>query len=439
MIVPRNRLLLWTAAMVPVAAAGTTLPEASAPALAATGALLLLALVDAALARGPLRGLRVEVPGVVRLFKDREGKVPLVLRHAAGPERLLKVGLSLPAGFRAPAEAMEALLPAGAEGSRIEWACTPPERGTFRLGDCGVEAASPLGFWSARARLPAGGELRVYPNLAGERKNLAALFLNRGRFGVHTQRMVGRGRDFEELREYLPGDGYDQIHWKATAKRGRPVTKLFQVERTQEVYVAIDHSRLSGRRVGGFAALERSVNAALVLGLAAERQGDLFGLLTFGDRVRGFVRARNGKAHYHACRDALFALQPQPVAPDFADVCAFVRLRLRRRALLVVLTDLDDPVLSEKLVRHVRLISRQHLVLLGVPRSPSAAPLYEGEPPDSLDAIYRRLGGHLLWRRLREQARTLQRHGVKTLFLDHERTSAQLVTEYLAIKQRQLL
>src|SRR5207247_10489432 len=86
-----------------------------------------------------------------------------------------------------------------------------------------------------------------YPNLFTERKSLAALFLHRGSFGLHAQRQVGKGREFEQLREYIPGDGFDEVHWKATAKRGRPITKIFQVERTQEVYVVIDASRLSAR------------------------------------------------------------------------------------------------------------------------------------------------------------------------------------------------
>src|SRR6185312_13308872 len=198
--------------------------------------------------------------------------------------------------------------------------------------------------------LPAQSEIRVYPNLLGERKNLAALFLNRGAFGLHAQRQVGKGRDFEKLREYVPGDGYDEIHWKATARRGKPITKVFQIEKTQEVYVIVDASRLSARKPDENAetnsVLERFVTAALVLGLAAEQQGDLFGLLTFTDKVETFVRAKNGDAHYNTCRDALYTLEPKIVTPDFDELCTFLRLRLRRRALLVFLTALDDPAVA---------------------------------------------------------------------------------------------
>src|SRR5207249_4933492 len=100
--------------------------------------------------------------------------------------------------------------------------------------------------------------------------------------------------------------------------------------------------------------------------LASEQQGHLFGLLTFSDKVQKFVRAKNGKAHYAACRDALYALQPQIVTPDFDELCSFIRLRLRRRALLVFLTALDDPVLAESFVRNMDLIRRQHLILVNM-------------------------------------------------------------------------
>ena len=188
-----------------------------------------------------------------------------------------------------------------------------------------VEGTSPLGFWAARKIVPVQSEIRVYPNLLNDRKNLAALFLNRGVFGLHAQRQIGKGRDFEKLREYIPGDGYDEIHWKATARRGKPITKVFQIEKTQEVYVVVDASRLSARTTtetaGADSALERFVTAALVLGLAAEQQGDLFGLLTFTDKVEKFVRAKNGESHYNACRDALYTLQPKIVTPDFDELC----------------------------------------------------------------------------------------------------------------------
>lgn len=463
MIVPQTRLLFWVAAgVVPFLALAGLVPEAAPLAGSLTAALAALIALDALRARGVLDGIRVELPAVVRLSKDRDGAIALEVRNERQAARRLRIGLAFPREIRSASEDLTALLPAGAACSRLAWRCTPRRRGRYLLEHCYLESGSPWGFWSLRARQAARAELRVYPNLLTERRSVAALFLNRGHFGAHAQRQVGKGRDFEKLREYVHGDGYDEIHWKATAKRGRPVTKIFQIERTQEVYVVIDASRLSARSAstardgettaagsGSPAAapgdearstvLERFLTAALVLGLAAEQQGDLFGLVTFSDRVQQFVRAKNGKSHYTACRDAIYGLHPRIVTPDFEELCSFIRLRLRRRALLVFLTSLDDPVLAESFVRGLDLVSRQHLVLVNMLQPPGVRPLFSDLAVASLDGVYRELGGHILWHQLCELEKVLQRRGVRFSLLGDERLSAQLVGQYLNVKQRQLL
>jgi uncharacterized protein (DUF58 family) len=135
--------------------------------------------------------------------------------------------------------------------------------------------------------------------------------------------------------------------------------------------------------------LERYVTASLILGLAAEQQGDQFGLVTFSDRVLSFVRAKSGQAHYDACRDRLYALQPQSVTPDFDDLCSFIRLRLRKRALLIFLTALDDPMLAESFAKASELISRQHLLLVNMLQPPGAQPVFSDAGVSGIDDLYR--------------------------------------------------
>jgi uncharacterized protein (DUF58 family) len=464
MIVPRSRLLFWFAAVVlPFA----LLAAIDSDAVLASGgfiiAFVVIVAIDALGARRSLTGIDVELPPVARLSKDREGRFDVRIHNAPQRRRNLRIALGLPPQIPAVIEELEVILPAGSEWSRLTWICRPVERGNFRLKKAYIEGSSSLGFWAIRKTFPVQCELRVYPNLLTERKNLAALFLNRGTFGLHAQRQVGKGRDFEKLRDYVPGDGFDEIHWKATARRGKPVTKVFQIERTQEVYVVVDASRLSARKSvvsspwsvteeasvsspttdhglrTADSVLERFVTAALVLGLAAEQQGDLFGLLTFTNKVETFVRARNGKAHYSACRDALYTLQPQTVTPDFDELCTFLRLRLRRRALIIFLTSLDDPALAESFVRNIDLIRRQHLVLVNMIQPPGTVPLFTDSNVNSTDDLYRQLGGHLQWSRLRQLEKTLQRRGVRFSLLQNERLSADLVSQYLNVKQRQIL
>jgi len=464
MIAPSSKLLFWVAVIVlPFALLAAVVPAAAPVSLLLIAALVLLALADAVGSSKSLGGIGVELPAVARMSKDREAKLELRIRNERQTARILRLALAWPREIKPAEEIVETVLPAQSEWSRLIQVCIPRCRGNYQLDRAFIEGGSPLGFWAVRKTIPLRSEIRVYPNLLTERKNLAALFLNRGAFGAHARRQIGKGRDFEKLREYVPGDGYDEIHWKATARRGKPITKVFQIEKTQEIYVIVDASRLSARsgastlpvgpaknnsatqaesrrlEAGAATVLEKFVTAALVLGLAAEQQGDLFGLLTFTNQVEKFVRARNGQAHYSACRDALYTLQPKIVTPDFDELCTFLRLRLRRRALLVFLTALDDPALAESFVRNIELIRRQHIVLVNMVQPPGVQPMFTGRDVAETDDLYRQLGGHLQWQNLRELQKVLQRRGVRFSLLDNERLSAGLVAQYMAVKQRQLL
>lgn len=469
MIVPRSKLLFWVGLIVlPFGFLAGIETAVGAVPIGAIGAFVVLVLVDAGLASTSLRGISVELPGLVRLSKDRDGNIDLQIMNKRQKTKRLRVGLAFPREIGSPYEDQLLVLPDESELSRLRWPCRPNKRGHYLIQNSLLEGESPFGFWSFRTATPARTEIRVYPNLAVERKNLTAMFLNRRTLGIHVQPQVGKGREFEKLREYVPGDSYDEVHWKATAKRGHPVTKVFQIERTQEIYVVVDASRLSARSIsvaapavakkplqalnsgtGPFGtltanqynvtALELFVTAALVLGLAAEQQGDLFGLLTFTDKVASFVRAKNGRDHYDVCREALYTLEPRIVTPDFDELCTFIRLRLRRRALLVFLTALDDPVLAESFVRNMNLICRQHLVLVNMVQPVRARPLFSDPQVSSMDDLYAHLGGHVLWHNLRELEKVLHRRGIRFSLLNPQNVTAQLVSQYLAVKKRQVL
>ncbi len=438
MVTPSNRLLVLAAAIATPAALLAILPGFAALGYGLIAVLALAALVDAATAPRRLDGIEARTADIVRLWKDREGQVELIIRNPDRKQIQLRIGLAFPAEIPAQEEELATVLPAGSEFSRVAWVCTPHKRGKYLIDRCAIERPSTLGLWTVRKMLALQLELRVYPNLAAERKKSPAFF-KRGRLGVHGQRQVGKGREFEKLREYAPGDGFDEIDWKATARHGHPITRVFQIERTQEVYIILDASRLSARPVNPNATiLERNITASLLLALAAEKQGDLFGLITFSDRVHNFVRARNGKAHYGACRDALYTLQPRLVAPDFDELFSLLRLRLRRRALLVFLTELDDPIVAEAFLRNVPIL-RQHLILVGMAKPLGAQAIFERAEVAGLDDVYRELAGHLQWSKLRKLGRVLSSQGVRFSLLDADTLGPQLASLYIEFKQRQLL
>jgi len=453
MIVPRNRLLLWTGmALIPFSVLAALLPETLWLALLSTAILLTFVLLDAAFSSRGLEGLTLEFSEVYRLSRGRAGKISFIAGNRSASKRELKTGLALPPELPADNDELSFSLK---PGSRVmfEWTLSPLKRGSYAFDNYYVEGVSPLGFWAVRRSVPCNFRINVYPDILTERKQLAALFLSRGNYGIHARRQVGQGREFEKLREYVHGDSYDHIHWKATAKRGLPVTKVFQIEKTQEVYIIIDASRLSARNPGGLVSaakkkndngypvtiMERFVTGALVLASAAQRQGDLFGLLTFNSGIRSFLRPKNGISHYNNCRDALFTVHPDIVNPDFGELFSFIGTRIRKRALLIFLTSLDDPALAESFVKGIEMISGKHLIMVNMLRPAGVAQLFSDNDISTIDDIYRALGGHLMWHDLAETGKKLERRGARFSLLDNEKMCAQMVSQYMEAKQRQLL
>jgi uncharacterized protein (DUF58 family) len=445
MIVPRTNLILLAAlTLIPLLGAAVSLPGFALPAAGLVGVIVVVAALDAFIGLRNLKTLNVRLPAKLRWIQGRSAMLEAVFESRAARPIRLRVGFDFPPELLPREEEMIVELPAQAGKHHVLCDCLPTQRGLFKIEGCYYEAKSPAGLWDIRGRNLQSVEVRAYPNLESERKQVASLFLRTNRSGMRAMRQLGQGREFEKLREYVPGDGYDTIHWKATARRGHPITKLYQTERTQEVYVVIDASRLSARlQVPGDPSqgthLDRYIAATLVLGLAAEKQGDLFGLLTFGDRVFNFVRARNGKEHYSACREALYRLEPQSVSPDFEEIAAFIRLRLRRRALLVFMTDLDDPIIMESFQRSADLICRKHLLLVQMLQTENVRPVFSNAAVASVDDVYKDLAHHLAWHDLRQLSLSLQQHGVTLSLISREEFSAQTTSNYLRVKQRQLL
>jgi uncharacterized protein (DUF58 family) len=432
MTVPSSRLV-WLAALValPAAAMAGSGRGGAAVGAAVLGVSAAVALVDAVLGTERVAQFRIRTPAVTRLTKDVAGVFPVVLENRSGRELGVRVAIEMPEGIVSKRVVEE--IQASPGDTRIDWSSTGLRRGDYQLGAAHVQTVSPLGLWMARASYALAGSVRVYPNLRD--RATASLFLRTAEAGLRIRRQVGKGREFDNLRSYLPGDSFEDIHWKATARRGYPAVKLYQVEHAQEVYAVIDFSRLAARE----GILDSYVDAALHLALVAERQGDRFGLVTFSDRTRHFVRAGRGLAHFRLCRETIYNLRPARVSPDFREVFTNLQVNLRRRALLVFFTYLDDALLAETFEREVPLLARRHLVLVNTGRTRNLKPLFTGEPPADLGALYQGLAGQMLWNRMRELKLALGNRGVRLSLVDPARIKTQVTHDYLEVKRRQAL
>ncbi len=443
-IVPTTRLVCCAGfAFLPAAALTTALPSAAPVSVTMMAVFIAIVLADSLGGRDRLRDLEIRLPDVVRLSGRRRGAINVQIRDPEARGRRLRIGLPLPVEIDSPHDDMAARLPRGAADSSLQWPCRALKQGRYHLDRCYMETSSPLGLWAMRSDAPLDTEIRVYPNLREDRKRLEFM-LRRPDSGFHPRRQVGRGREFEKLREYVPGDGYGDIHWKATARRGRPVIKVWQVEKTREIYVILDASRLSGRVVetdgqARTTMLDRFVNAALLMGQTANHQGDRMGLVTFTDQVRTFVRAGAGQLHYRLCRDHLYTLNARRVTPDFTEVFQYIATRIRRRSLLIFLTHMDDPAVADQFVRHMEMLRRRHLLLVNAACPPRVRPLFSDGNLSTARDLYGALGGHMAWRDIMETGGRLQKRGVEFLVSDHKEICVQTVARYMDIKRRQQL
>ncbi|MEM7698130.1 MAG: DUF58 domain-containing protein [Verrucomicrobiota bacterium] len=465
-VVP-SRLLLILAAFVLIPAA--TLVVWDDGILRAASLCVILLLIglcwwDAARSRRLIESIDASLPDLIRGTRGRTFEVPIDFTHSNAEPLTLRYGIALSAAFRSEGEVvvtMKDLKPG--QKYRSRYPLLALMRGNYRLESLHFEVSSRAGVWSLRRDIPLQTEVRVYPDLSSERKRLASHFLQRGREGNHALRQVGKGRDFEQLREYQPGDDYIDIDWKATARRGMPVTRTYQIERTQEIYVVVDHSRLSAREIrvpvdealegdwlyqdtnaGGewvvTTQLEKFLHGSLILSSVAERQGDLFGFISFADKVDRFIRSRNGRDHYNVVRDALYTLEPSLVAPDYEELMITLRQRLTRRALIVMLIDLSDPLTAEQFFEALPLIQGKHLVLVNMVRPERAYPMFsQSREVESEADVYAGLGGHFQWQDLREIGNRLSHLGVELGLPEHQELCGEVVSQYLKVKRRQLI
>ncbi|MFH2047673.1 MAG: DUF58 domain-containing protein [Pseudomonadota bacterium] len=460
-LIPTSRLLfLFAVICIPFTILASVISSATILSYAIIIVFVLAAVVDAIFSVRLFDGIRIECNELVRMSVGRSSAIKIIIKNDAAQNGPIRLGLLFPDQLFSENQDIFFNLSSKEINSALTWPVKGLKKGQYLLNKCYLEKKSLAGLWAKRTTFPIYCEIRVYPDLFSENKLLAALSADRS-MGAHARRQIGKGREFEKLRDYNPGDSYEDIHWKATAKRSLPVTKVFQVERTQDIYVMIDASRMSARNAHIFnngllgkerrsadnnssifpqeTILDRYITAGLMIGKTAEKHGDNYGIVLFSDRVSLFIKAKSGKAHYNVCRDSLYNADPNRVTPDFRELFTFAGTRIRKRALMIILTSLDDPVMAEDFIKHIHILSRYHLIMANMIKPAAANSIFSSSDIMSINSIYQDLGGHIVWNRLRELNVSLTRHGADFFLLESRRLCSQLISNYIDIKQRQIL
>ncbi len=322
---------------------------------------------------------------------------------------------------------------------KLTYRTRSPRRGAYRFGSVDLQVSRPDGWWRRQVRLPHTEDVAVFPNVVAIRR--IQLSLRRGlraMAGMRRAKPPGASTAFAGLREYVRGDDVRRVSWTATARRDRPVMVEVEAERGQQVIIALDCGRLMTAPAGDLDKLDHAVNAALMLAWVAQAYGDRVGLMTFDDRVTGFIKPERGAAQLRRITEALYAIRPEYVEPDFGHAMTHLALRVGRRSMVVILTDVQDPEASRELVAHALRLAARHLVLV-VAMSDPAVLTARDAPIDSTNRAYEWAAAEEFVSSRRESFELLRRGGVLGLDVVAGRLSPALVERYLELKERALL
>jgi uncharacterized protein (DUF58 family) len=316
---------------------------------------------------------------------------------------------------------------------------TPVARGRERLGDLHVWYENPLGLLRRRKRVAAPEEIRVYPDLSAvERYGRLDV---RNRFvevGLRRIRMLGTGTEFESLREYATGDAFRSIDWKASARRGRMMVAQYEVERSQSVMLLLDCGRLMTPYVGDQRKLDYAVTAALSLASIAAIASDRVGAAAFAREIITARAPRSTAASLHDLSEAIYDLEPRFQESDYAKAFDFTGRQLRRRSLVVLLTDVVDPIAQSLVLAELAALARRHLVLCLFMNDAAVANELQRAPHNVADAYRLDVALGLSYER-RAAAANLERRGIIVVDAPARSLSVALIDQYLRIKQRGLL
>jgi uncharacterized protein (DUF58 family) len=367
-----------------------------------------------------------------------ESKVELELANQGKIAIIATVIDDLPAAVRSSPASVELQVAAGSAAGGA-YSIRPSQRGDAEMGTAHVRYQSALRVGERWAVADLRQRVRVVPDLEEARRH--TLYLMRSRQIEMEKRLTryrGLGREFESLRDYREGDDVREICWTATGRRARLITRQFQIERSQAVWIVVDAGRLLRARIGGLSKLDYAVNAALTLAHIALYSGDRVGLLAYGRQVQQELKAARGPLQLNAFVQALAVVRGEVNEADHIRAVRMLLMAQKRRSLIVWITDLAETAMVPEVIQSALQLTKRHLLLFAAIAQPEVAQLTE-KPPANPAELYRYTAAQEMLQRRELLLRTLRQQGALALELQPGKLSTGLVNQYLDVKERGMI
>lgn len=351
---------------------------------------------------------------------------------------LLRVQDEAPVGLRKEIPEVDVHVPAR-DSQNASYSVCPRERGDMNFGMTYLRYQTAWQIAERWATASLKQTIRIYPNFQESKKD--TIYLIRSRQIALEKRhkhQPGQGREFESLREYRESDELRDICWTATARRAKLISKSYQIERSQTVWLVLDAGRLLRTRVKGLSKLDYAVGAALALAQVALYSGDRVAMLGYGRRIVQRLPPGRGATHIRALLDGLALVRGEELEADHRRAVEALAVLQKRRSLVVWLTDLAETATTPEVIESAMHLAERHLVLFTVIGQPELRAMVQ-ERPENARQMFRQTAAMEIVQRRDLLLRALRQHGAFTLEVEPAKLSTAVVNQYLMAKDRSLI
>lgn len=383
-------------------------------------------------------GLRGHRATPEKLSNGDDNEVNIHLENLFPFKALLNVVDEIPHQFQRRDLDFELAIQSG-EKKVIRYALRPVKRGEYSFGAVNVFARSPLGFLSRRFKFSNDSVVPVYPSYIQMRKfELLAISNSLVDPGIKKIRRVGQNMEFELIKEYVGGDDFRTINWKATARKNHLMVNHFQDERSQQVYSLIDKGRVMQMPFDGLSLLDYAINASLVISNIAIKKSDKAGLITFQDKVSTTLPASKQPRQMSHILEVLYNQKTAYRETDFSALYAHIRRKITQRSLLLLFTNFESIYALQRQLPYLKRLEDQHLLVVIFFENTEMHSLLS-EPATDLKEVYYKAIAEKFSYDKKLIVKELASHGIQALLTPPHLLTVNTINKYLELKARGMI
>lgn len=321
----------------------------------------------------------------------------------------------------------------------FEYLLEPKERGEYSFGNLNVFAESPLGLVSKRFTFQKEAMLPSYPSFIHLRKyELMALQNEFLLGGIKKIRKLGHTMEFEQIKEYVPGDDVRTINWKATSKRNQLMVNQFQDEKSQRIFMLIDNGRTMQMPFNGLSLLDYSINATMALSHIILKKNDRAGMMTFSKKTEHKVAADNKSGQLRKISEALYNIQTNSYESDFSRLYQDVKYTIGQRSLILLFTNFETLDAVNRQMKYLRGIAKNHLLVIIFFKNAELQSLINTNP-ENIQEVYDEIIAEKFEYEKKLIIQELRKYGIYTVYTLPENLNIEVINKYLEIKARGIL